>query len=49
MIPITVNTFENIETKFHNNQSKSIGDMNIYFKVVVELFIYINIKFVIKG
>ena len=27
----TVNTFENTDTKFHNNQRKTIGDVYIYF------------------
>ena len=31
MLTITVNTFENIDTKFHNDQKKIIGDMYIYF------------------
>ena len=41
MLTTTVNTFENIDTKFHNDQSKTIGVMNIYFRggfTLVELF-----------
>ena len=32
MQTITVNTFENIDTKFHNDQRKIIGDMYDYFR-----------------
>ena len=31
MLTITVNTFENIDTKFHNDPRKTLGDMYIYF------------------
>ena len=29
---ITLNTFENIEKKFHNDPRKTLGDMYIYFR-----------------
>ena len=31
MLALTVNTYENIHTKFPNNQSKTLGDIHIYF------------------
>ena len=32
MLTITVNIFENIDTKFHNDQRKTIGDKYIHFR-----------------
>ena len=32
LLTITVNTLENIHTKFHNDQQKPVGDMYIYFR-----------------
>ena len=44
MLTITVNTFENIDTKFHNDQRKTVGDMYICYRgeglTFVELFSY---------
>ena len=32
MVTITVNTFENIDTKFHNDQIKALVDTYIHFR-----------------
>ena len=45
MITITLNTFENIDKKFHNDPRKTLGDMCIYFRgglTFVVLFILIK-------
>ena len=42
MLIVTVKKFENIDTKFHNDQRETKGDMYIYFRggglTFVELF-----------
>ena len=48
MLTFTVNTFENIDTEFHNDPRKTLGDMYIYFRgglTFVALFrnLYIDI------
>ena len=41
MLTITLNTFENNDTKFNNDQRKTDGDIYIYVGgTLVELFIY---------
>ena len=47
-LTITLNTFENIDKKLHNDPRKTLGDMYIYFRVeltFVALFTYMYVYF----
>ena len=44
MLTITVNAFENIDTKFYNDQRKTVEDVYIYFRGVLTFAELFDIK-----